>query len=44
MIQLVTLMLVRILFKIIGICDHWSKDPPGLQASIVTLHGYMLSL
>jgi hypothetical protein len=32
-----------LLMKVMGICDHWSTDPPGLHlslpASIVSVHG-----
>jgi hypothetical protein len=46
---LITLMQIRIqfLFKVMGICEHWSIDPPGLHfnflaslASFVSVHGH----
>jgi hypothetical protein len=39
-IQLFTLMQIRIqlLFRIMGICDHWSVDPPGLHFEPSGLH------
>jgi hypothetical protein len=40
-----------LLFKLMGNCDHWSIDPPGLhfeplglQCSVNALHGSILSL
>ncbi len=30
-IQLFTSMLIRILIKVMRICDHWPTDPPGLH-------------
>ncbi len=38
-IQLFTLMRIRmLLIKVTGICDHWSRDPPGLYFKPPGLH------
>ncbi len=35
---LFTLKRIRILIKVMRICDHWSKDPPGLYFEPLHLH------
>ncbi len=34
----ITLMRIRILIKVIRICDHWSMDPPGLHFELPSLY------
>jgi hypothetical protein len=40
---------ILLLIRVIGICDHWSKDPPWLNFEppdlpIVSVHGSVMSL